>query len=68
MAYGKTTAITGKALSAGNWAVFDGIDVLQQQAFGQFEAWTWKPAPEMRMMEAVNERLGRGLNPAFLNG
>ncbi|KAI4806244.1 shikimate-5-dehydrogenase, partial [Aureobasidium sp. EXF-8845] len=33
MAYGKTTAITGKALSAANWSVFDGIDVLQQQAF-----------------------------------
>jgi shikimate-5-dehydrogenase len=65
MAYGRTTAITGKALSAANWSVFDGIDVLQQQAFGQFEAWTGKPAPKMEMMEAVNNALGRKFNPAF---
>jgi shikimate-5-dehydrogenase len=65
MAYGKTTAITGKALSVPNWSVFDGIDVLQQQAFGQFEAWTGKPAPKMEMMEAVNNALGRKFNPAF---
>jgi shikimate 5-dehydrogenase len=45
--------------------VFDGIDVLQQQAFGQFEAWTGKPAPKMEMMEAVNNALGRTFNPAF---
>jgi shikimate 5-dehydrogenase len=65
MAYGKTTAITGKALSVPNWSVFDGIDVLQQQAFGQFEAWTGKPAPKIEMMEAVNNALGRKFNPAF---
>ncbi|THV73204.1 shikimate-5-dehydrogenase [Aureobasidium pullulans] len=65
MAYGKTTEITKKAMAAANWAVFDGIDVLQQQAFGQFEAWTGKPAPRKEMMEAVNEALGRPLNPAF---
>lgn len=65
MAYGRTTAITGKARSVTNWAVFDGIDVLQQQAFGQFEAWTKKPAPKMEMMDAVNKALGRPLNPAF---
>jgi len=65
MAYGKQTAITAKALAAPNWNVFDGIDVLQQQAFGQFEAWTGKPAPKMEMMEAVNNALGRKFNPAF---
>ena len=65
MAYGKQTAITAKALAAPNWNVFDGIDVLQQQAFGQFEAWTGKPAPKMEMMEAVNNALGRTFNPAF---
>ncbi|KAI5207033.1 shikimate-5-dehydrogenase [Aureobasidium subglaciale] len=59
MAYGKTTEMTRKAKLAGNWAVFDGIDVLQQQAFGQFEAWTRKPAPKVEMMEAVNNALGR---------
>lgn len=66
MAYGRTTAITAKARSAENWNVFDGIDVLQQQAFGQFEAWTGKPAPKMEMMEAVNGALGRTINPAFV--
>lgn len=65
MAYGRTTAITGKALAVANWTVFDGIDVLQQQAFGQFEAWTRQPAPRMEMMKAVNSALGRTLNPAF---
>ncbi|KAH0359706.1 shikimate-5-dehydrogenase, partial [Aureobasidium melanogenum] len=65
MAYGNKTAITAKAQSASNWAIFDGIDVLQQQAFGQFEAWTGKPAPKMEMMDAVNKALGRSLNPAF---
>lgn len=65
MAYGKTTEITNKAMAAANWTVFDGIDVLQQQAFGQFEAWTGKSAPKKEMMEAVNEALGRKLNPAF---
>ncbi|CAD0099874.1 unnamed protein product [Aureobasidium mustum] len=65
MAYGNETAITVKAISAPNWTVFDGIDVLQQQAFGQFEAWTGKPAPKMEMMDAVNKALGRTLNPAF---
>ncbi|KAH0043248.1 shikimate-5-dehydrogenase, partial [Aureobasidium melanogenum] len=68
MAYGRRTAITAKALSTSNWAVFDGIDVLQQQAFGQFEAWTGKPAPKMEMMNAVNKALGRTLNPAFAEG
>ncbi|KAG9698622.1 shikimate-5-dehydrogenase, partial [Aureobasidium melanogenum] len=68
MAYGKRTAITAKALAASNWTVFDGIDVLQQQAFGQFEAWTGKPAPKMEMMDAVNKALGRTLNPAFAEG
>ncbi|CAD0110205.1 unnamed protein product [Aureobasidium uvarum] len=65
MAYGKTTTITGKAAAAANWTVFDGIDVLQQQAFGQFEAWTGKPAPKMEMMKAVNSALGRATNPAL---
>ncbi|KAG9951374.1 shikimate-5-dehydrogenase, partial [Aureobasidium melanogenum] len=65
MAYGQRTAITAKAQSASNWTIFDGIDVLQQQAFGQFEAWTGKPAPKMEMMDAVNKALGRKLNPAF---
>jgi len=66
MAYGRTTVITSKALSAAKWSVFDGIDVLQQQAFGQFEAWTGKPAPRFDMMQAVNSALGRQLNPAFV--
>ncbi|KAK6004316.1 hypothetical protein QM012_008178 [Aureobasidium pullulans] len=65
MAYGRRTAITEKALAASNWTVFDGIDVLQQQAFGQFEAWTGQTAPKMEMMDAVNKALGRTLNPAF---
>lgn len=65
MAYGRTTAITSKASLASNWSVFDGIDVLQQQAFGQFEAWTGKPAPRLAMMQAVNSALGRQLNPVF---
>ncbi|KAG9601312.1 shikimate-5-dehydrogenase, partial [Aureobasidium melanogenum] len=68
MAYGRRTAITTKALSACNWTIFDGIDVLQQQAFGQFEAWTGKPAPKVEMMDAVNKALGRTLNPAFAEG
>ncbi|KAI4763817.1 shikimate-5-dehydrogenase [Aureobasidium sp. EXF-12344] len=68
MAYGRRTAITAKALSACNWTIFDGIDVLQQQGFGQFEAWTGKPAPKMEMMDAVNKALGRTLNPAFAEG
>ncbi|KAI4721836.1 shikimate-5-dehydrogenase [Aureobasidium sp. EXF-10727] len=65
MAYGRTTAITANALAATNWTVFDGIDVLQQQAFGQFEAWTGQPAPKLEMMKAVNSALGRKINPAF---
>ncbi|SMY23223.1 unnamed protein product [Zymoseptoria tritici ST99CH_1A5] len=65
MAYGRTTAITEKALAAANWTVFDGIDVLQQQAFGQLEAWTGRPAPRMERMAALKSALGRTLNPAF---
>ncbi|KAI5200000.1 hypothetical protein AUEXF2481DRAFT_28188 [Aureobasidium subglaciale EXF-2481] len=67
MAYGRTTEMTRKVKLAGNWAIFDGIDVLQQQAFGQFEAWTGRPAPKAEMMEAVNNALGRTLNPAFVD-
>ncbi|KAI5276711.1 shikimate-5-dehydrogenase [Aureobasidium subglaciale] len=67
MAYGRTTEMTRKAKLAGDWAIFDGIDVLQQQASGQFEAWTGKPAPKVEMMEAVNNALGRTLNPAFVD-
>lgn len=66
MAYGSETALVAVAKRQVGWKLFDGLDVLQQQAFGQFTLWTGQPAPEMVMMEAVNGALGRATNPAFL--
>lgn len=66
MAYGQETALVAAAKREASWRLFDGIDVLQQQAFGQFTLWTGQRAPEMIMMEAVNNALGRATNPAFV--
>lgn len=66
MAYGSETALVAVAKRQDGWKMFDGLDVLQQQAFGQFTLWTGQPAPEMIMMEAVNSALGRATNPAFV--
>lgn len=66
MAYHTESALVLAAQRAIGWKSFDGIDVLQQQAFGQFTMWTGHPAPERVMMEAVDFKLGRATNPLLV--
>jgi len=40
------------------WKICRGVDVLEEQAFEQFELWTGKPAPMEVMREAVRVKLG----------
>lgn len=40
------------------WKISRGVDVLEEQAFEQFELWTGKPAPVEVMREAVSVKLG----------
>jgi len=49
-------AVTGMMKVASRnegWKVFKGVDILEEQAFVQFELWTGKPAPKDVMKEAV---------------
>lgn len=49
-------AVTGMMKVAAKyegWKLFKGVDILEEQAFVQFELWTGKPAPKDAMKEAV---------------
>jgi shikimate-5-dehydrogenase len=48
--------VTGMMQAAGRhpgWKIYRGIDVLEEQAYAQFELWTSKPAPIKVMREAM---------------
>lgn len=63
MAYHTQSSLVTVAQKSPGWNVFDGIDVLQQQAYSQFKMWTGSPAPESVMNRAVNTALQRPGNP-----
>lgn len=48
--------VTGMMRVAGahaGWKVYRGVDVLEEQAYSQFELWTGRPAPVKEMREAM---------------
>ena len=39
------------------WKIYKGVDVLEEQAYAQFELWTGKPAPVEVMRAAMQAKL-----------
>ncbi|POR31400.1 Quinate repressor protein [Tolypocladium paradoxum] len=52
----KTTGMMVVAARQPGWKVFRGTDVLEEQAYAQFELWTGKAAPVKVMREAMQTR------------
>ncbi|KAJ4371144.1 hypothetical protein N0V83_004360 [Neocucurbitaria cava] len=52
----QVTAMMKVATSCSGWNICRGIDVLEEQAYGQFEMWTGREAPATVMREAMREK------------
>lgn len=50
------SALMKVAATQGNWMVLNGVDVLKEQAYAQFELWTGRKAPVDVIERALNNR------------
>ncbi|UPL02533.1 hypothetical protein LCI18_013467 [Fusarium solani-melongenae] len=53
----QVTGLMTVARGPPGWKIYKGVDVLEEQAYAQFELWTGKPAPVEVMREAMQAKL-----------